>query len=57
MEESYRSEIVSPSPILNPGLIRSSRFLLFFKKETGVVGHCLGPSCTQFVSGTGIWVR
>ena len=33
MEQSCRSEAVAPSPILNPGLVRSNRFFLFLRKR------------------------
>lgn len=33
MEQSCRSEVVAPSPILNPGLVRFNRFFLFLRKR------------------------
>lgn len=54
MEQSCRSEGAGTFPILNSGLVRpNSLFGFFFKREAGVGGHSLSPSCAQFVSGTG----
>lgn len=47
IEPSCRSEVVAPSPTLNPGLVMSNRFFLFLRKRqeweaTPVHSLCLG---------------